>query len=187
MTVSAKRKAVYDDLYDLPENMTGQIIEGELQAFPRPHYRHANAVSAVGSELKPPYQFGRGGGPGGWIILIEPEVKLGENLLVPDLAGWKKERLAAPPQENWTTVPPDWVCEILCPNTYRLDRTRKMDIYAEHGVAFLWLVDPLTKILETFKLQDGKWLVLKNYAENDKARAEPFPEVEIDLANLWWE
>jgi Uma2 family endonuclease len=111
---------------------------------------------------------------------------LGENLLVPDLAGWKQERLPAPPKENWISVVPDWVCEILSPSTFRHDRTRKMDIYARHGVPFLWFIDPIAKILETYKLQNDKWQVMKNYAENEKARAEPFQEVEIDLSILWW-
>jgi Uma2 family endonuclease len=136
--------------------------------------------------LAPPYRFGRGGGPGGWIILIEPEVMLGENLLVPDLAGWRQERLPAPPTDNWTTVAPDWVCEILSPSTFRIDRVRKMPIYAAHNVPYLWLIDPRSKLLEAFKLEDGAWVVLGNYTENDKVRVEPFQEVEIDLANLWW-
>jgi Uma2 family endonuclease len=186
MSMPAKRKAVYDDLYNLPENMTGEIIEGELHAFPKPHYRHSNAVSAIGSELKPPYQFGKHGGPGGWIILIDVEIMLGENLLVPDLAGWRQERLPAPPVGNWTTVVPDWVCEILSPSTFRIDRVRKMPIYAAHNVSYLWLIDPLNRLLEAFKLKDGAWVVMGNYSEKDKVRVEPFQEVEIDLANLWW-
>ncbi|MEW6267543.1 MAG: Uma2 family endonuclease [Thermodesulfobacteriota bacterium] len=186
MSVSAKRKAVYDDLYTLPENMTGEIIEGELFALPRPGYKHSTTASVLGSEIIPPYRFGKGGGPGGWIITIEPEVMFGENLLVPDLAGWKKERLPEPPKDNWTMVSPDWVCEILSPSTFRIDRVRKMPIYAAHVVPYLWLIDPVAKLLETFKLKDGAWMVLGNYAENDKVRVEPFQEVEIDLANLWW-
>ena len=106
MPLTKRKKAVYDDLYDLPENMTGEIIDGELYTSPRPDYRHANAVTVLSSELIPPYRFGRSGGPGGWIILIEPEVMFDENLLVPDLAGWKQNRLPGPPADNWTTVAP---------------------------------------------------------------------------------
>ncbi|MEW6267545.1 MAG: Uma2 family endonuclease [Thermodesulfobacteriota bacterium] len=186
MSRPAQRKAVYDDLYTLPENMTGEIIEGELHAFPRPHSRHSSIEFALGLELGALYRFGRGGGPGGWIFLREPEVMLGENLLVPDVAGWRQERLPSPPKENWISVAPDWVCEIQSPSTFRIDRVRKMPIYAAHGVPYLWLIDPVAKLLETFKLKDGAWMVLGNYAENDKVRVEPFQEVEIDLANLWW-
>ena len=186
MSMPAKRKAVYEDLYQLPENVTGEIIKGELYTSPRPHYRHVKSTSVLGGKLIPPYNFGGGDGPGGWEILIEPEVMLGENLLVPDIAGWKQERLPAPPKENWTTVPPDWVCEILSPSTVRMDRVRKMPIYAEHAVPYLWLLDPIARTLETFQLKDGAWTVKGNYADTDKVRAEPFPEVEIDLTNLWW-
>ncbi|MEW6262445.1 MAG: Uma2 family endonuclease [Thermodesulfobacteriota bacterium] len=186
MSVPVKRKAVYDDLYTLPENMTGEIIEGELHAFPRPHARHGRMATRLGIRIGAPYDFGDSGGPGGWIILVETEVMLGENLLVPDLAGWRQERLPEPPKENWISIVPDWVCEILSPGTFRIDRVRKMPIYAASGVPYLWLIDPIAKLLETFKLKDGAWTVMGNYAEKDKARVEPFPEVEIDLANLWW-
>ena len=187
MPSPAKRKAVYDDLCNLPQNVTGEIIKGELYTSPWPHPRHSNVVSAVGSELKPPYQFKKGGGPGGWIILIEPEVMLGEDLLVPDLAGWKKERLPKLPKENWISVVPDWVCEILSPSTVRIDRVRKMPIYAEYKVSYFWLIDPIVNTLETFQLKDGVWMVVGNYADTEKVWAAPFSEVEIDLANLWME
>lgn len=186
MSLPTQKKAVYDDLYNLPENVTGEIIEGELYAFPRPHYRHGNTLSVLGSELIPPYRFGRGGGPGGWVIIIEPEIMLGENLLVPDITGWKQERLSTKPEENWISVVPDWIGEVLSPSTFLHDRTRKMDIYAHHGIPYLWFIDPIAKILETYKLQNGKWLVMKNYAANDKVRVEPFQEIEIDLSHLWW-
>ena len=186
MSIPIKQKAVYDDLHDLPENTTGEIIEGELYAFPRPHYRHANTLSVLSSELIPPYRFGRGGGPGGWVIIVEPEVMLGENLLVPDITGWKQERLTVNPQENWIAVVPDWVCEVLSPGTFLHDRTRKMDIYARHGVPYLWFIDPVARLLETFKLEKDKWLVMKNYAGDEKVQAEPFQEIELDLSRLWW-
>lgn len=111
----------------------------------------------------------------------------GENLLVPDLAGWRKERLPAPSAGNWTTEAPDCVCEILSPSTFRIDRVRKMPIYAAHGVPYLWLIDPIAKVLETFQLKDGAWMVMGNYGDKDKVRAQPFHEVEIDLGSLWWE
>jgi Uma2 family endonuclease len=147
MPQPVKTKAVYNDLYNLPENLTGEIINGEMVASPRPHSRHAKSTCALSGEL---YAFGRGGGPGGRIILIEPEVMLGEDLLVPDLAGWRQERLPAPPKENWVSVVPDWVCEVLSPNTFRIDRVRKMPIYAVNGVPYLWLIDPINKLLEAF-------------------------------------
>jgi len=184
MSEPAANKASYNDLYNIPDNMVGEIIDGELIGTPRPSARHANIEFVLSGRLAPPYRFGEGG-PGGWIFLIEPELMLGEHLLVPDLAGWKKERFPGVPEENWISVNPDWICEILSPRTIRIDKVKKMPIYAQHRVPYLWLVDPTNKTLEVFKLESGKWSVFGAFAENDKMRAEPFEEVEIDLTNLW--
>ena len=185
MSEAAKKKATYHDLYSIPENMTGEIIDGDLIVTPRPSADHAAAALALGGEIVPPYQFGRGGGPGGWIMLIEPEVKFDEDLLVPDVAGWRKERFPGKPKENWFSVVPDWICEILSPSTARKDRVLKMPIYARNAVQYVWLIDPTPKTLEVFRLESGKWVLLAVYSENDKLRAEPFQETEIDLGNFW--
>ena len=185
MSDIAKKKARYEDLCSLPENVVGEIVDGELIATPRPHYRHGLALSVLGATIVPPYQFGRGGGPGGWWILDEPEVHLGEHVLVPDIAGWRKERMPSLPETNWTGLAPDWVCEITSPGTFRLDRVRKMPIYARFGVSFLWIIDPDQKTLETFRLESARWSLLGAYAQADRVAAQPFPETEIDLATLW--
>ena len=181
-----KKIAIYEDLYSIPENMIGQIINGELIAMPRPSPKHCNVVSGIGFEIGPPYRFGRGG-PGGWVILDEPEIKLGQDIFVPDLAGWKKERLTKFPNTNYISVPPDWVCEVLSPSTEKTDRAKKMPIYALFGVPYLWLINPVEEIFEVYKLDSGRWMLFSVYAENDKVRAEPFQEIEIDLQNLWFE
>jgi len=186
MAEPAKKKAGYEDLYGVPENMTGEIIAGELTVTPRPSPRHSNASFALSSRLGPPYRFGEGG-PGGWIILLEQEILLGEHLLVPDFSGWRKERFPGVPQENWISVAPDWVCEILSPATMRLDRTRKLPIYAQHGLPVLWLIDPIAMTLEVLKLESGKWVLLGAYGENDRVRVEPFQEIELDLGHFWME
>lgn len=185
MAEAARKKASYDDLFSIPENMLGEIVDGELVVTPRPSARHMNVEFALSGELAPAYRFGRGGGPGGWIILPETEIMLGEHLLVPDLAGWRKGRFPGAPKENWISVSPDWVCEILSPNTIRVDKVKKMPIYARHGVAYLWLIDPTARTLDVFKLESSKWFMQAAFTENDKARAEPFLEVEIELDNLW--
>jgi Uma2 family endonuclease len=184
MSEPAKKRATYEDLYGIPENMTGEIIDGELIVSPRPSPRHADAASWLGGALVPPFRMGQGG-PGGWVILDEPEIYFGEHLLVPDLAGWRRERLPALPEENFFSVTPDWICEVLSPGTARIDRVKKMRIFAEHSVPYAWLIDPILKTLEAYKLESGRWMVQGLYSENDKVRAEPFEEVEIDLANLW--
>lgn len=179
-----KRKAVYGDLLNIPDNWVGEIMNGEVIATPRPSGRHANAAAVLGGEIIPPFRLGRGG-PGGWVILMEPEVLMGENLLVPDLAGWRRERFAEWPRENWFSIIPDWICEILSPGTAQRDRIQKMRIYAESSVNHVWLIDPVIKTLEIFRLQGGKWLLLGSFSGEDRVRAEPFSEVEIPLVNLW--
>jgi len=187
MAEALKKLASYDDLFSLPDNMVGEIIDGELIATPRPSRRHAVAASVLGYELGPPYQFGRGGGPGGWIIIDEPEISLGGDILVPDLAGWKRERFPASEETNWISVCPDWVCEVVSPRTVVVDKVRKMPLYAQHGVAHIWLIDPGAKTLDIFRLESGRWVLLQTFVNSDKVRAEPFQEVEIELGNLWLE
>jgi len=184
MPEPAKRRAVYEDLYSIPENMTGEIIDGELVVTPRPSRKHVYSASSLGIEVGASYQFGRGG-PGGWIILVEPEIGLGEHTLVPDLAGWREERYPDEEPHNWISVPPDWVCEILSPGTRRRDRMKKMPIYAQYEVPHLWLIDPIDKTLEVFRLKEGEWVVAGLHEGDAKVRAVPFIEIEISLSNLW--
>jgi Uma2 family endonuclease len=181
----AKKPATYKDLYNIPENMTGEIIEGELIVSPRPSRKHTIASSFLGGEIIPPYCHGRGGGPGGWIIIIEPEIGLGQDILVPDLAGWKAERFPRSESHNWISVPPDWVCEVLSPTTARNDRVKKMRVFARHDIPYTWLIDPDLMTLEVFKLESGRWFLLEAFAGNEKVRPAPFQEVEIDLGLLW--
>jgi len=187
MPEAAKKKATYDDLYSIPEDMTGQIIDGELIVTPRPSLEHSLASSCLGAALGPPYYHGRSGGPGGWVILDEPEIKFAESILVPDLVGWRKERFAGLKQANWISIVPDWICEVLSPGTLRLDRVKKMALYGQHGVQHSWLIDPLAKTLEIFRLESGRWVLLGAFSEGDRVRAEPFQEIEIDLSVLWLE
>lgn len=185
MAELAPKKATYDDLYTLPENMTGEIIAGELIATPRPSRKHVATTTLLTSRVVPPYQFGEGGGPGGWIILVEPEVKLGEDIVVPDLGGWKRERFPISEETNWISVAPNWVCEVLSPNTMRHDKVRKMPLYAQHAVEHIWLIDPVAMTMDAFRLEGGRWLLLCSYAEDDVATVEPFQEVNINLKDLW--
>ena len=141
MNATARRLATYDDLFNLPEHLIGEILHGQLITQPRPAPRHARRTSVIGAELMAPYDKGRGG-PGGWWILDEPELHLGPHILVPDLAGWRRERMPVFPETAYFTLAPDWVCEVLSPGTARIDRVVKMPLYAEQGVAWLWLVDP---------------------------------------------
>lgn len=184
MRPEIQREATYEDLARLPEHVTGQIIAGELIASPRPANDHAVASSTLGSELLGPFQRGRGG-PGGWWIIDKPELHLSKDVLVPDLAGWRRTRLHAVPQEPFFSHAPDWVCEVVSPSTAGLDRVRKKHVYAREGVEYVWLVDPVGRTLEAFQLQEGRWLELGSWSGSDLVRAAPFDAIELELEALW--
>jgi Uma2 family endonuclease len=179
-----RESVTYEDLMRVPENMVAEIIEGELYASPRPGGPHARFASAIGMDVGSAYDRGRGG-PGGWWILFEPELHLRPDILVPDLAGWHRERMPELPRDQVFLVPPDWVCEVLSPLTWRIDRAKKMPIYARHGVTYAWLVEPVAQTVEVLKLADGKWRQEAIFSGSDMMRAEPFEAVEIDLASIW--
>jgi Uma2 family endonuclease len=178
------RRATYDDLRAVPDDRLAQIVDGELVTSPRPNLRHARAASVLGMDLGNPFERGRGG-PGGWWILYEPEVHLHDDALVPDLAGWRRERMPQPPSGNFTTVAPDWICEVLSPQTARVDRIRKLPIYGREGVANAWLIDPGAQTLEVFRRVDQAWLLVATHEGTDRVRVEPFAEVELELGALW--
>lgn len=161
-----------------------QIVAGELIATPRPAIDHTAAASALGVELGGPFQRGRGG-PGGWWIFDEPELHLANDVLVPDLAGWRTTRLPVPPREAFFRLAPDWACEVLSPSTAGLDRVRKLEVYRRERIAHVWFVDPIGKTLEVPRLDNSAWVVAANDAGGDRVRAEPFHAVELDLSALW--
>jgi Uma2 family endonuclease len=184
MTLPARRPATYADLAALPENVVGEILDGELVVSPRPAPRHAATSSALGVTLGAPFQFGDGG-PGGWWIIDEPELHLEENVLVPDLAGWRRERMPVLPEEAFFALAPDWVCEVLSPSTRRTDRTKKLPLYARAAIPHVWLVDPLSQTLEIYGLESGRWVLLATHGGEETVRAVPFESVAFDLARLW--
>jgi Uma2 family endonuclease len=179
-----KRRATYQDVIDSPENMVAEIIDGELYLTNRPAMPATAVNSSLYGELYSPFGRGRGG-PGGWIILFEPELHLGEDILVPDIAGWRHERMSHVPDAAFVTVPPDWICEVLSPSTEKIDRARKMRIYAASGVKHAWLVHPRRKTLEAFRLHEGKWLSIAVHSDAERVRVEPFDAIELDLSLLW--
>jgi Uma2 family endonuclease len=177
---------VYRELLELPENLTGEIIAGQLHSQPRPAPRHAVAASSLGGELDGPFFKGRGG-PGGWWIIDEPEIHFGDEVLVPDISGWKKARMPQLPATAYFEIPPDWVCEVLSQSTARKDRILKMPVYAEYGVSHIWLLDPVIKTLEAYELENGFWKLIGAFGENARVSIAPFHEIAIDLAVLWGE
>lgn len=184
----ARRHATYDDILHAPETLVAELIDGDLYTSPRPAIPHARAASALGQDLRsfdqPP---GDPDAPGGWWILMEPELHFGADVLVPDLAGWRRERLPVLPDEAAFTLAPDWACEVLSPTTAALDRARKMPVYARHGVAHLWLIDPRARTLEVYRLESGRWVVAGTHGGTAAVRAEPFAELELDVRRWWGE
>jgi Uma2 family endonuclease len=160
------------------------MFDGELYATPRPALPHAHAASVLGFELGGPFHRGRNG-PGGWWILVEPELHFGRDVLVPDLAGWLRSRLAALPATPYFTLAPDWVCEVLSPSTESIDRAKKLGIYARAGIAHAWLVNPLLQTLEVLPLADQRWTLVATHEGGTAIRAEPFAAIELELGALW--
>jgi Uma2 family endonuclease len=191
---SKAQKATYQDIIDAPPHMVAEIISGALETHPRPRPRHAFASSALGANINSRFQQGGDDGPGGWIILDEPELHLGEDVLVPDIAGWRRENMPELPEAAWFETAPDWLCEVLSPSTIARDRGPKRDIYARENVKHLWLLDPDARLLECFELQEDKqengetmnrWSLLKTFADDDEVAIAPFAEAPFRLGLLW--
>lgn len=178
------RKSARERWQDLPEDTPAELIGEEIVHWSPGNTGHANAASVLGSRLIEPFRFGKGG-PGGWWILVEPEVELAPLILIPDLAGWRKERLVPESKAKPITVVPDWVCEILSPSTAARDRTVKLAAYGRCGVKHVWLVDPDVRTLEVLHREGDRWMVEAVHAGDERVRAEPFDAVELELAALW--
>ena len=184
---SPKRRATYEDLMQVPDTKVAEIIDGELIVSPRPASPHAHVATVLGSDVTGPFHGppGTPAAPGGWWILLEPELHLGDDVLVPDWAGWRRERLPVFPKVAFFTIAPDWVCEIISPSTGRIDRSAKMRLYAAAGIGHLWMVDPLLQTLEVYVLEAGRWVVVATHAGEAVVRVEPFDAVELPLTR-WW-
>lgn len=184
MSKKQTQRATFADLEKLPDSVNGEIIDGELFVSPRPAGPHTFASSNLGYDLIGPFQRGLNG-PGGWWIVDEPELHFGEDALIPDLAGWRKERMAIYPATAYVSLAPDWVCEVLSPGTAMLDRKLKLKVYARVGLKHVWLLDPSQKTVEVLRLEGSRWLLLDTYSHDEVIRAEPFEAVELNLAPLW--
>jgi len=185
MSDPARRTASYDDLLALPEGVIGEIIGGVLYTQPRPAGPHTFVASGLGIDLGGPFDRGRGG-PGGWWFADEPELHLHGDVLVPDLAAWRSERLPpAARSEKAFSIAPDWVAEVASPSTTQRDRLLKVPAYAAAGVAFLWLVEPVEGRIEAYERSGLRWVWLGTWADEREARIAPFDAVGLDLIRLW--
>ena len=181
-TKPLKKGATYDDLRDVPDHFVAEMFDGDLYTSPRPAVPHAHAASVLGAELGRPFHRT---GPGGWVILVEPELHFGNDVLVPDLAGWRRTRMPRCPADAYMTLAPDWICEVLSTSTEAIDRGKKLRIYARESVAHAWLVDPLAHTLEVVCLEAGRWSQLGTYEGEARIRAAPFDAIELELGTLW--
>jgi Uma2 family endonuclease len=184
VTKPLKKDATYADLCAVPEHFVAEILGGELYAFPRPASPHAHAAGRLFVKVSTAFQDGQNG-PGGWWFLNEPELHFGADVLVPDIAGWRRERMPAVPNVKFFTLAPDWLCEVLSPSTEAVDRRKKLAIYAAAGVGHVWLLNPLLQTLEVLRLQSKRWSLVATYEADANVRAEPFDALELPLRALW--
>ncbi len=178
-----RKRATYEDLKAVPDTKMAQLIDGELIVMSRPAPPHVLSASNVGGDING--LFGRGRPPGGWWILDEPELHLHADIVVPDLAGWRRERMPALPTTAFFTLPPEWVLEVLSPSTASIDRVLKRRIYARESVQHLWFIDPVARFIECEALQGERWLNVGSFAAGEKIRAAPFEAVEFET-NDWF-
>ena len=177
-----KKNATYDDLREVPDHFIAEMFDGDLWAFPRPALPHASAAASLFGEI---YKSFSRKDPSGWVLLFEPELHFERDVLVPDIAGWRRARLPNVPADAYLTLAPDWICEVLSTSTEAIDRGKKLRIYAREGVAHAWLIDPIARSLEVMSLESGKWTHHERYDSEAKVRAAPFDVIELELAALW--
>ena len=180
----ARRKATYQDVLAAPDHVVAEILDGDLYTHPRPAGPHTEAASVRGMDLGGAFHRGRGG-PGGWIILDEPELHLASDVIVPDLGGWRRERLAAVPDAAAIELPPDWACEVLSSSTALVHRKLKLPIYAREQVHHVWLVDPVARSVEVFRLDGDSYRLITTRGDDERVRLEPFDAIELELGALW--
>ena len=178
------RRATYQDVLDAPPYKVAEVVDGTLYIFDRPAYPHVLVGSGLGIFIGGPFHYGHGG-PGGWWILDEPQIHLDEDIVVPDIAGWRRERMPVFPDTAYTTLAPDWVCEVLSPSTRKFDLGSKSAVYARAGVSHMWLVDPIARSLEARELRGTKWAVIATLHDDATVSLPPFEEISFSLGNLW--
>lgn len=181
-----KKPATYEDIEELPIGWVGELVEDELYAHPRPAVAHLHVASRLGAHLISHFEEGLAN-PGGWWLLNEPELHLGRDVLVPDIAGWRRERVPSGLDltQPFITLAPDWICEVLSPSTSSVDRVRKMPVYQRECVSSAWIIDPRKPTLEVYHLGPGGWRLAAWHAGDSVVRAEPYEAVPLDLARLW--
>lgn len=183
----ATKLATYDDLLALGEDVRAEVIAGSIHLAPSGLPEHGHATGSIAHFIGGPFDRDDGyGGPGGWWIFLELDVRLSlHNIVRPDLCGYRRDRLREPWGKRPLDLAPDWVCEILSPSNAAHDRVTKAALYAQHGVPFFWLLDPAERVLETFTLRDGLWMRTGSFDDTATARIVPFEAIELDIGRLF--
>ena len=186
MADTARRPATIEDLDRTPaDGRVYEILGGSLEAQPRPRPSHSRAQSRLNGQLSDPFDAGRGG-PGGWWLLTEPEVRRSQHdIVVPDVAGWRRERLARLPTNRPIDTPPDWICEVVSPNDRGRDRVRKASLYLRAGIPHYWILDTDARSLEAFAARAGAWRRSGGRTDGDTPRIPPFESIELDISSLF--
>jgi Uma2 family endonuclease len=184
-TKPSMKAPTFADLDALPPGIVGEIIDGVLYTMTKPRMRHQRTTTGIGGDLRGPFDLGRSG-PGGWWIVTEPGIELPNTPEIsPDVAGWHRERMPEMPGDEPIRVVPDWVCEILSKITRRHDQLVKMPYYANVGVAYAWVVDLEARVLTAQRLESGRWLTNGTYSDEIDARIAPFDAIPLNVAD-WW-
>ena len=182
--LARRGRATYQDVLDAPAHMVAEIVDGTLHTHPRPAPPHTRASSVLGGKIGPPFDF-EAGGPGGWWILDEPELHLRDEVLVPDLAGWRREQMPELPDTPYFPLGPDWVCEVLSASTRKVDLQEKRPAFAREGVTHLWLIDPIDRTLDAFERRDGEWVLIACAKDDEPVSVRPFDAITFSLGDLW--
>ncbi len=186
-TGGSKLRAKYQDIIDLPANLRGEILFGQLHTSPRPSPTHQKAMLKMAFRLEGKWgEDSSGSESGTWVFLTEPELHLDRHIIVPDIAAWKAYRVGSSFYEKAAIkLVPDWVCEIQSPSTASLDRVAKSRVYHQLKISYYWLLDPVAMTLEVMKYSKPGWTQTGSYCDNDKVKAEPFADLELSLNWFW--
>jgi Uma2 family endonuclease len=181
----------YDDYLAVPEGLRAELIDGKLTLLPRPLGRNVRATSMLNSLVGHPFCGSAARAPdkpGTWWILLRPECHLilDRRVVIPDIAGWRRSRMSAPPADSHKfTLVPDWVCEVLSPSTAGHDTIIKMPKYLEAGVEWVWIVDPVAHRIESYHAVEREWTLAGAIEGAGPVRLPPFDAVELDFALAW--
>ncbi len=186
MSQSARRKASLAEFWAIPEaSRFHELIAGELIEKAAPSGEHGDAQAGIVGALRSPFQRGSGrGGPGGWWIQSEVEVRLGDEIVRPDVVGWRRETCPDRPIGFPILHRPDWICEVVSPGNAADDTVKKVRLYHRSQIAFYWIVDPRASSLTAMHWGDAGYVIVSAEC-GELVRVPPFEAIEIAVGTLF--